>query len=131
MLRYYLSPLDEGMYLSNEPGYYKDGSFGIRIESDLLIVPASFRGGSEGEGARKWLKFEYVTMVPMCIELIDTSILSAEERDWIGEYHAQVLRELEPRLVAAISQEGAEEGGSTSAADTLAWLRRAARPVGE
>jgi Xaa-Pro aminopeptidase len=103
----------------------------------LLVVPATFPnrngGGGEnaGEGARKWLKFEYVTKVPMCLELVESEMLSAAERQWVDAYHATVLRELEPRLVAAVEEEEDEGTGSTSAVDTLAWLRRSARPVGQ
>lgn len=103
MQSYYLEPIVRGMYLSNEPGYYLDGKYGFRIESDMIAVPAEFgRDGENGEGGEngkaKFLKFDTVTKVPMCGALIDVPLLSAEEKEWLNEYHAACQEALEPLL---------------------------------
>ena len=123
MSRMYLAPIKEGMYLSDEPGFYKPGEFGIRIESDLVVCAAETRygfgaprfgfdqrsfsattrltpGASAPAGAREWLKFEYLTKVPFCRALIDTAMLSPAEREWIDEFHAGVRATLLPLVPA-------------------------------
>ncbi|WP_407492550.1 aminopeptidase P family protein [Pseudooceanicola sp. MF1-13] len=78
-------PLMPGMILSNEPGYYREGAFGIRIENLIVVEPASPLPGGD---ARDMLAFETLTWVPIDRNLIDTSLLTPEERDWIDSYHA-------------------------------------------
>ncbi|CAI4978235.1 CPS_HP_G0109620.mRNA.1.CDS.1 [Saccharomyces cerevisiae] len=77
-------PLRAGNIISNEPGYYKDGEYGIRIESDMLIKKATEKGN--------FLKFENMTVVPYCRKLINTKLLNEEEKTQINEYHARVWR---------------------------------------
>ena len=102
--------LRRGMILSNEPGYYKTGAYGIRIENLLLVIAAA-----EPAGAEKPLNaFETLTLAPIDRRLIDTRMLTAKERNWIDSYHARVQEVLSPLLDAA----------------TRAWLDAAARPLG-
>ena len=85
-------PLEPGMILSNEPGYYREGAFGIRIEN-LVAVQAA-----EAEDGRDFLGFETLTLVPIDRRLIDPTALSPEERDWIDAYHARIAKEIAPIL---------------------------------
>lgn len=82
-----------GMIISNEPGYYKQGSFGIRIEN-LVLVEEREIAGAEG----RYLGFETLTFVPLDRKLIDTALLTADEIAWVDGYHAQVRALLSPRL---------------------------------
>jgi Xaa-Pro aminopeptidase len=82
-----------GMILSNEPGYYKAGEFGIRTENLLLVEPRDIAGG-EGE----YYGFEALTLVPIDRRLLDCSLLTREELDWWNSYHARVLEVIGPRL---------------------------------
>merc|ERR1712232_141121 len=87
MKRCYLAPFEAGYFVSDEPGCYKDGEFGVRIESDLLACPADT---PYKMGGRPFLKFEYMTLVPMCRKLVDVALLSPTEERWIDNYHARV-----------------------------------------
>eukprot|EP00633_Aureoumbra_lagunensis_P007272 CAMPEP_0197318772 /NCGR_PEP_ID=MMETSP0891-20130614/52377_1 /TAXON_ID=44058 ORGANISM="Aureoumbra lagunensis, Strain CCMP1510" /NCGR_SAMPLE_ID=MMETSP0891 /ASSEMBLY_ACC=CAM_ASM_000534 /LENGTH=675 /DNA_ID=CAMNT_0042809381 /DNA_START=37 /DNA_END=2061 /DNA_ORIENTATION=+ len=80
----YLSDIHSGYYLSNEPGIYIDNKFGFRLESDLLVIdcPHSLRGKTLGATRRKFLSFEYLTLVPFCRNLIDPSLLAPYHRTW-------------------------------------------------
>lgn len=80
--------------LSNEPGYYKDGAYGIRIENLLEIVPLE-KESTEDKG---FLKFEKLTMIPIQTDLIIKEMLSVEEMDWLDEYHASVWKKIGDRL---------------------------------
>jgi Xaa-Pro aminopeptidase len=101
--------LKRGMILSNEPGYYKTGAYGIRIENLVLVVAEP-----EPEGGEKPLNgFETLTLAPIDRRLIDTRMLTANERAWLDAYHAQVN--------AAV--------GLLVDADTRAWLEAATRPL--
>ncbi len=102
------TPLREGMILSNEPGYYKPGAYGIRIENLVLVVDAQIEG-SEG----KYLTFETLTHVPLDRRLVDKSLLTEREIAWWNAYHAKTRDILAPQL----------EG------DDLAWLERECRPL--
>lgn len=84
-----------GMVLSNEPGYYEDGAFGVRIENLVITVEAAtpFRFGD-----KPYLGFENLTMVPMCRALIDTELLTKEDVAYLNDYHAAVRRALAPLL---------------------------------
>ncbi|MDG2535662.1 aminopeptidase P family protein [Sphingomonas sp. HITSZ_GF] len=88
-----LEPLREGMFLSNEPGYYKAGEFGIRIEN-LVLVTKQLISGAE----QKMLGFETLTFAPIERTLILPSLLTEQERAWLNGYHAEVLRILGPQL---------------------------------
>ncbi len=78
-------PLKEGMILSNEPGYYREGAFGIRIENLIVVQKAAELGDK-----RDQLSFETLTWVPIDRRLINTAMLAPHERDWINAYHAEV-----------------------------------------
>jgi Xaa-Pro aminopeptidase len=97
-----------GMILSNEPGYYKPGEFGIRIEN-LVLVEKRKIPGMEGE----WLGFETLTLVPIDKTLVDRDLLSEAEIEWWNKYHARALEVLAPQL----------EG------EDLAWLEDACNPL--
>lgn len=87
-------PLEPGMILSNEPGYYKAGHYGIRIENLLLVRPLEAIPGGE----RQMMGFEELTLAPIDKRAIDVSELTTEERTWLDAYHARVYRELAPLL---------------------------------
>ena len=99
-----------GMILSNEPGYYKPGHYGIRIENLLLVSAAAKING----GDRQMLGFETLTLAPIDRELIDHRLLTRNELRWIDTYHARVLREIGPLVPA----------------NTLGWLKAACAPLG-
>ena len=103
------TPLEPGMILSNEPGFYKPDSFGIRIENLVLVHEAKAIDG----GNRKMLGFETLTLCPIDRRLIDGYLLTSDELLWLDAYHARVLKEVGDRL------DGAE----------LAWLRQACAPL--
>jgi Xaa-Pro aminopeptidase len=86
--------LKPGMILSNEPGYYKAGDFGIRIENLIVVREATPVEG--GERPMHW--FETLTFAPIDRKLIDPSIMTDAELDWLNNYHAQVLKNISPRL---------------------------------
>ena len=98
-----------GMIISNEPGYYKEGGFGIRIENLVLVRHAEI-SGAEGE----YLEFENLTWAPLEPRLIDTDLLTKSEIKWINEYHAQVLHHVAPQLSEVDSK----------------WLHMVAAPIG-
>lgn len=86
-------PLQAGMIISNEPGYYKAGEYGIRIENLVLVVPIEVAGAE-----KPVLGFETLTFAPIERTLIDVAMLTAEERAWVDDYHAQVLKVIGPQL---------------------------------
>jgi Xaa-Pro aminopeptidase len=86
-------PLRAGMILSNEPGYYKAGAYGIRIENLVLVVEADLPGAE-----KPMLRFEPLTLAPLERVLIDASLLTPQERRWIDDYHATVCEKLTPLL---------------------------------
>ncbi|MGC9370743.1 MAG: aminopeptidase P family protein [Paracoccaceae bacterium] len=89
--------LQPGMILSNEPGYYREGAFGIRIENLIVVQPAPpLKGGDD----REMLHFRTLTHVPIDRRLILPDMLSTEERDWLNAYHAEVAGKIGPRLSA-------------------------------
>ena len=102
-------PLLPGMILSNEPGYYKAGEYGIRIENLVLVEERSI-AGAEG----RYFGFENLTWAPIDKTLVDTSLLNRDELRWWDEYHARVLDIVGPQL----------EG------DALAWVTEACAPLG-
>jgi Xaa-Pro aminopeptidase len=89
------TPLEPGMMLSNEPGYYKTGHYGIRIEN-LVIVEDRVIVGAE----RKMLGFETITLCPIDKRLIKKSLLTAEELKWLNTYHARVYKVIAPLVDA-------------------------------
>ncbi|KAK7397207.1 hypothetical protein VNO78_18374 [Psophocarpus tetragonolobus] len=96
-----LTPLIKGMIVSNEPGYYEDHAFGIRIENLLYVrnaeTPNRF-GGIE------YLGFEKLTYVPIQIKLVDLSLLSAAEIDWLNNYHSLIWEKVSPLLDGSARQ---------------------------
>ncbi|KAG5087110.1 hypothetical protein JHK82_054507 [Glycine max] len=96
-----LTPLVKGMIVSNEPGYYEDHAFGIRIENLLYVrnaeTPNRF-GGIE------YLGFEKLTYVPIQIKLVDLSLLSAAEIDWLNNYHSLVWEKVSPLMDGSARQ---------------------------
>ena len=103
-------PLEPGMILSNEPGYYREGAFGIRIENLVVVAEA---GPIPGDDARNLLCFDTLTYAPIDTRLIMADMLSGAERDWLNGYHGEVLALLGPELDS----------------DTAAWLTRACAPI--
>lgn len=89
----YTTPLEPGNILSNEPGYYKAGEYGIRIENLVVL--------KEAEAFPGYFEFETLTLVPIDTRLIDRELLDTAERDWLNAYHARVLAEIGPALQGA------------------------------
>jgi Xaa-Pro aminopeptidase len=102
--------LQPGMILSNEPGYYKAGEYGIRIENLVVVREAEAIEG--GDRPMHWL--ETITFAPIDRKLVDPAIMSHEDLDWLNRYHADVLKKIGPRL--------------DNAAD-IAWLEAACAPI--
>ncbi|HYG47867.1 MAG TPA: aminopeptidase P family protein [Allosphingosinicella sp.] len=86
-------PLRAGMFLSNEPGYYKTGEYGIRVENLVLVEPREIAGAE-----KRMLGFETLTFAPIDRKLIVAEMLSAEEREWLNAYHARVKEIVGPQL---------------------------------
>src|SRR5689334_20237658 len=84
--------LKAGMILSNEPGYYKEGGYGIRIENLQVVTPATDVAGGE----RPMLGFETLTLAPIDRNLVETTLLTAEELNQLNAYHARVPAEIGP-----------------------------------
>ena len=101
------APLQAGMTVTNEPGIYLEGKFGVRIENTLLIVPA------ESTAFGDFLKFETLTLAPIDTAPIVLEMLGTEEREWLNNYHRRVYESLSPYL------EGNEKE----------WLRKATLPI--
>ena len=101
-------PLQAGMIISNEPGYYKTGEYGIRIENLVLVVPREIEGAE-----KEMLGFETLTFAPIDRRLVDAQMLEPEELVWLNCYHAHVLAKIGPQL----------EG------EDLAWLQAACAPI--
>lgn len=81
------------MIISNEPGFYLSGQYGIRIENLVLVRKAELP-----DAERQMLEFETLTVAPIDRNLIDTAMLTHVERDWVDEYHARVYATLADRL---------------------------------
>jgi Xaa-Pro aminopeptidase len=82
-------PLAVGNVLSNEPGYYEDGNFGVRIENMILVKEVETK---HKFGDKPYLGFERVTMTPHCRNLVDMSLLSDSEKEFINQYHEEVFQ---------------------------------------
>ncbi|MEX0280487.1 MAG: aminopeptidase P family protein [Arenibacterium sp.] len=89
-------PLQPGMILSNEPGYYREGAFGIRIEN--LLVVQETDDLPEGDPERDFLNWRTLSFAPIDRTLIMVEMLSAEERNWLNAYHAEVAEKIGPRV---------------------------------
>jgi Xaa-Pro aminopeptidase len=101
-------PLEPGMILSNEPGYYKKGEYGIRIENLVLVERREIAGAE-----REMLGFETLTFAPIDLKLVEPALLSGEEHEWLDAYHARVRETLAPEV---------DE-------ETWAWLIEATQPL--
>jgi Xaa-Pro aminopeptidase len=101
-------PLCAGMICSNEPGYYKTGEYGIRIENLVLVVEVPVAGAE-----KPVLGFETLTFAPIDRSLIDTGLLTDAERSWLDDYHNEVLQVVGPALDGA----------------TLDWLKDQCAPL--
>ena len=102
----YPLPLEPGMILSNEPGYYKAGAYGIRTENLVLVVESSIAEG-------RFLELETLTLCPIDLRLVDDKLLLEHERNWLNAYHKRVFREIGPSLKG----------------DVKAWLKEATRAI--
>lgn len=102
----YPTPLEAGMIVSNEPGFYKEGAFGIRTENLILVVESEVGGG-------KFLEFETLTLAPIELRLLDETLLTEAERAWLNAYHKRVFREIGPLLKGEVK----------------AWLKEATRAI--
>ena len=103
------APLERGMVLSNEPGYYRAGAYGIRTENLVVVVPSPAVPGAE----KPLSAFETLTLAPIDRRLVDRSLLTPPEAGWLDAYHARVREELTPLLDEA----------------TAAWLEQATAPI--
>ncbi|MBV8912757.1 MAG: aminopeptidase P family protein [Acetobacteraceae bacterium] len=103
-------PLASGMILSDEPGFYRPGEYGIRLENLLLVQPAEFP-----EAKKPFLRFEVLTLAPFDRRLIEPALLDDAEREWIDRYHARVAREIGPLLTG----------------DARTWLETACAPLAD
>ena len=88
-------PLQPGMILSNEPGYYREGEFGIRIENLVVVNPAPALPGAD---AREMLAFDTLTWVPIDRRLIVADMLDSDERAWLNTYHTDIITKISDRL---------------------------------
>jgi Xaa-Pro aminopeptidase len=101
--------LEPGMILSNEPGYYKAGEYGIRIENLIVVTPRRIDGAE-----REMLGFDVLTLAPIDLSIVHPPLMTPEERKWLDTYHRQVRAKLSPLLPA----------------DLRSWLSRATRRIG-
>ncbi|KAG4987887.1 hypothetical protein JHK85_030870 [Glycine max] len=104
-------PLQSSMTVTDEPGYYEDGEFGIRLENVLIVKEA---GTNFNFGDRGYLSFEHITWAPYQTKLIDLNLLCPEEIDWLNSYHSTCRDILAPYLNEVEN----------------AWLKKATEPVG-
>ncbi len=102
----YPTPLEAGMIISNEPGYYKPGAYGIRIENLVLVAQSEVGDGN-------FLELETLTLCPIDLRLVDEKLLLPQERDWLNAYHKRVFREIGPQVSGTVK----------------AWLKEATRAI--
>ena len=102
-------PIEAGNIFSNEPGYYKPGGYGIRLENLVLVK----QNGVSGENGLPYYEFETLTVCPIDTRLVDTRLLDAEERAWLNGYHKDVYRKLAPHVDSR----------------ERTWLRQACHPI--
>jgi Xaa-Pro aminopeptidase len=86
--------LNPGMILSNEPGFYKEGEYGVRLENMMHVC----------KDANGFLKFETLSFIPFCSQLVDFSVLTNDEKSWLQAYHAQILNQMKRHLDEATQQ---------------------------
>ena len=102
----YPIPLEPGQIISNEPGYYKAGAYGIRIENLVLVVESKV-----GDG--KYLELETLTLTPIDLRLVDEKLLTDGEKAWLDAYHKRVWKEIGPSVSGPVK----------------AWLKEATRAI--
>ncbi|WP_428673999.1 aminopeptidase P family protein [Reyranella sp.] len=100
--------LQPGMIVSNEPGYYKTGSYGIRLENLVAVREANIEGAD-----RRYFEFETLTLAPLDLNAVDVSLLTEAEKKWLNAYHTRVREVVAPQVDEA----------------TRAWLTEATRPL--
>ena len=91
--------LEPGMILSNEPGYYKTGAYGVRIENLIVVAPREIKGAE-----REMLGFETLTLAPMDLALVEPKLLSRDDIAWLNAYHARVRKALTPLVTPATAK---------------------------
>jgi len=101
--------LQPGMLVSNEPGYYKTGEYGIRIENLVTVIACEMDGAE-----RSMLAFETLTLAPIDRALVKPSIMTPSELSWLNDYHVRVRTVMTPKLDAT----------------TAHWLEQATEPIG-
>ncbi len=101
-------PLRPGMIISNEPGYYKVGHYGIRIENLIVVMELKDVGGD-----RKMMEFETVTLAPIDLNLVEPKLLTDAARQWLNDYHARVRQTHKGKVDA----------------ETQSWIDQATRPI--
>jgi Xaa-Pro aminopeptidase len=111
-IQYTEVPLAPGNVISNEPGYYEDGNFGIRIENIVMVKEVETK---HSFGDKPFLGFEHVTMVPYCRNLINEAMLSETEKAWLNASNVEILEKTK----------GYFEGDAI----TTAWLERETRHI--
>lgn len=104
-------PLAPGNVISNEPGFYEDGAFGIRIENIIMVKEVQTK---HKFGDKPYLGFEHVTMVPYCRKLINPDLLTAAEQQWLNDYNVDIFEKT--------------KGYFEKDELTLAWLKKEAQP---
>jgi len=105
-------PLEPGMILSNEPGYYKEGAYGIRLESLVVVIDT----GKKDTDGKNLLGFKTLTMAPIDTNMVEPSLLTADEMKWLNSYHAEVQKNLLPLL-------------EKSDPKAVAFLKKATAPI--
>ncbi|KAK7109470.1 xaa-Pro aminopeptidase 1-like [Littorina saxatilis] len=108
-------PLEEGMVLSDEPGYYEDGSFGLRIENCMIVVKAETKFSYRN---KPYLTFEPITLVPIQKKMIDPTLLTEKEIAWLDNYHSTIL--------TIVGEELKAQGKN----HVYAWLLKNTQPLG-
>jgi len=99
------------MICSNEPGYYKEGEYGIRIEN--LIVVSEAKAVPGGDPQRRFMEFETITLAPIDSDLVEPKLLTEDERAWFNAYHRRVRETLSPLVDD----------------ETRTWLEKATRGI--
>ena len=102
-------PLEAGMIISNEPGFYKSGEFGVRIENLVVVCNRD----ENGCGVGAWLGFDTLTCVPIDTRLVELSLLTSSEIEWLDNYHSVVRQLIEPMVDS----------------ETAQWLKSATQPL--
>jgi Xaa-Pro aminopeptidase len=113
----YSGGLHEHFTITDEPGYYEDGNFGIRIENVMLVVKKKLLPSIENITKTTFLGLEPLTLVPLGGSLLDISLLSIEEKLWLNEYNSKVITTIAPLLTA------------TKDIAALQWLQRHGKPI--